>query len=114
MKLIYTSALSCLFLLAGCSPHTATGYWNASSENSSDLTKVVVRFEARMEVYAKDPEKAKLYCGWSASGKQSLSLECMASEDINDKEIYQFNVTDDTAELVYKDEVIGIFTRQPQ
>lgn len=113
MRASLISLLLSLFLLFGCSPHTASGYWIAAADSTSKYSRIDVHFEARLEIYGSNQKKAALYCGWSASSKQSLELECMASKDINDKEIYQFKINGNTAELIYKNEVIGRFTRKP-
>lgn len=109
----YLTFLTLLFLfLTGCSPHPATGNWVSSADNDSNYTKAVVHFQARVEIYSNATDKAELYCGWSASSKQNLTLECMASEDLKDKEIYEFNIVNEkSAELKKQGKLLAQFKR---
>lgn len=114
------SLLSALFLLSllslsACSPHPAAGNWVASGDNAAHLSKMLVHFESRVEIFTEGTEKPTHYCGWSATSSQNIGLECLRSEDQEVKDIYQLNVEgEDKAELIQDGKVIARFIQLPE
>ena len=110
--LSFTTLFLSLFILTGCAPHPATGTWISSAENEASFNKVIVHFEAKLEIYSKNSDKPVLYCGWSAASTPNINIACMRSENQKIMDIYQFNVTgENTAELMQKEKVIASFTQ---
>jgi len=111
IKIFMFSVLVSSFLTA-CSPHPATGTWLSSDANTENYSKMVVHFEPRLEIYSKNSDKPTLYCGWSGYDKDSITLECMSSENQKQMDMYQFNVTQNSqAELLHDDKVIAKFSK---
>jgi len=111
LHILLFSILGLTFLTA-CSPHPATGTWLSSGANSENYSKMIVHFEPRLEIYSGKSDKPTLFCGWSGFDNNSITLECMSSEEQKQMDMYQFDVKDKTqAELLFKNEVIATFSK---
>jgi len=111
LNILLFSTLGLTFLTA-CSPHPATGTWLSSEANTENYSKMIVHFEPRLEIYSGKSDKPTLYCGWSGFDSDSITLECMSSEEQEQMDMYQFNVIDNTqAELLFKGQVIAKFSK---
>ncbi len=108
------AGLLCLLFIAGCSPHPVAGTWLSSAPNQAGFEKVVVHFDAELEVYSATSNEPVLKCRWWATGKQSVELECMSMAGTEVIEKYQFNVVDDTAELIKQGKLLARFKRQKE
>ena len=107
--------LTSLIVLSGCSPHPASGNWVSSEDNSANFTKILVHFESRLEIFSGESEKPALYCGWSATSRQNIGIECLRSEDQDVMDVYQLNVEgEDKAELIQNGKVIARFVQLPE
>jgi len=105
------SVLGATFLTA-CSPHPATGTWLSSEANTENYSKMIVHFEPKLEIYSGKSAKPTLYCGWSGFNKNSITLECMSSEEQKQMDMYQFDVMNSSqGELLYKGDVIAKFSK---
>ncbi len=113
LKIKNIMLLSLLFI-SGCSPHPVAGSWIASADNEPGFEKVVVHFEAELEVYSKSSPEPVLKCRWWATGKTQVELECMPTANTEVREKYQFNVMDDDAELITQNKVVAYFKREKE
>ena len=114
MFYIKTAGLFCLLFIVGCSPHPVAGTWLSSAPNEAGFEKVVVHFEAELEVYSAASDEPVLKCRWWATSKQNAELECMPTATPEMREKYQFNVVDDTAELMKQSKLVARFKRQKE
>ena len=104
-----------LTLLAGCSPHPGSGVWTATSENEPGFVKIDVQYEGRADIYNATDEAAVRRCFWGGMSPKQLALDCVQAADTDIKENYRLTVTEDgTAELTRKQQLIGIFNKQPR
>ena len=102
-----------LFALAGCSPHPGAGKWKADAKNSQNITTINVVFEGNADFYTKGREDSIRRCFWSAVAKQTMSMQCVYSDNTDKKAIYEFIVTDAShAKLSENEQLIGLFTLQ--
>ncbi len=109
------SLLGVLALLAGCSPHPGSGVWTANSENEPGFVKIDVQYEGRADIYNATDEAAVRHCFWGGMSPKQLALDCTRASDTDNPEHYRLTVTaDDTAELTRKQQLIGIFSKQPR
>jgi hypothetical protein len=109
------SLLGVLALLAGCSPHPGSGIWIAASENELGFTKIDVQYEGRAEIYNATDETAVRRCFWGGMSPKQLALDCVQAADTDIKENYRLTVkADGAAELTHKQQLIGIFRKQPR
>jgi len=109
------SLLGALALLAGCSPHPGSGVWTATSENEPGFVKIDVQYEGRADIYNATEEAAVRRCFWGGMSPKQLALDCVQAADTDIKEHYRLSVTPDgAAELTRKQQLIGIFKKQPR
>ena len=102
-----------LFTLTGCSPHPGAGKWKADAKNSHNITTINVLFEGNADFYSEGKEDSVRRCFWSAVAKQTMSMQCVYSDNTDKKVIYEFVVTDpEHAKLSENEQLIGLFTLQ--
>lgn len=102
-----------LFTLVGCSAHPGAGKWKADTSNSLNVTTINIIFEGHADFYIEGKEESIRRCFWSAVAEQTMSLQCVHSDDADKKVSYQFIVTEKGhATLSQGDQLIGSFTLQ--
>lgn len=109
------SLLSAFLLITGCSPHPGSGIWIAEAENEPGFTKIDVQYEGRADIYNATDEAAVRRCFWGGMSPRQLALDCVQAADTEIKENYRLTVAEDgTAELTRKQQLIGVFNKQPR
>lgn len=104
---------ACLFTLSACSPHPGTGKWKADAKNSLNISTINIAFEGNADFYTDGQEESIRRCFWSAVAEQTMSMQCVYSEDAEQEVIYQFEVTEKGhAKLSQDEQLIGLFTLQ--
>lgn len=102
-----------LLTLSGCSPHPGTGKWQADEKNSLNIAIINIVFEGTADFYVVNKEESIRRCFWSAAGEKTIQMQCVHSENIDNKVSYQFMVTEKGhAELTQNEQLIGQFTLQ--
>ncbi|MCW8931222.1 MAG: hypothetical protein OQL19_13395 [Gammaproteobacteria bacterium] len=101
------------FILTACSPHPGAGKWKADASNSLNVTTINIIFEGHADFYTDGKEESVRRCFWSAVAKQTMSLQCVYSENTDKKVTYQFKVIEKGhAELSQDGQLIGLFSLQ--
>ena len=107
------AALLSALLITGCTPHPGAGVWLAPGANADDITKVEVHFDPKVNIYSSASKEPALQCGWWATDKQNIEMECVYLSDTDKKVKYQLNVTaEDVAELIREKILITRLIRQ--
>lgn len=102
-----------LITLTACSPHPGTGKWKTDASNSYHIDIINISFEGNADFYTDGKEESIHRCFWSATGKQTMTLQCVYSEDSEKKIIYQFEITENNhAKLTHNEQTIALFTLQ--
>lgn len=102
-----------LLLLAGCSPHSGSGSWVLAPGKQAELSKIVIQFEPKVDIYGSESNDPIQQCGWWAKSRQEIEMECVWLSDTNKKVKYQLNILqDDTAQLLHEARLIGEYVRQ--
>ncbi|MCP3850045.1 MAG: hypothetical protein GY694_07385 [Gammaproteobacteria bacterium] len=105
--------LATLFTLTACSPHPGAGKWKADTENSHEIDTINIIFEGQADFYTKGKDESIRRCFWSATGKQSMSMQCVHSDNTENKVLYLFTVTEaGHAQLTSNDQLVALFTLQ--
>ena len=108
-------ALTLLLLsfLAGCSPHPGAGHWKAEGDNSLKISWIDVVFEGTADIYGQDKQESIRRCFWAATGKNSMQMACVHSDDTSKKETYDLVVLESgQAKLLQNEQLIGFFTEK--
>ncbi|WP_198264042.1 hypothetical protein [sulfur-oxidizing endosymbiont of Gigantopelta aegis] len=115
----YKRALNILFFiivlvtLTACSPHPGAGKWKADKANELNVSIINVLFEGTADFYTEGKDESIRRCFWSAIAPQTMSMQCVYSDNTDKKAAYQFVVTDKGHATLSQDEqVIGLFTLQ--
>ncbi|WP_127478051.1 hypothetical protein [Sulfurivermis fontis] len=104
-----------LLLLAGCSPHPATGTWSGAAPESGRFQRLEVTYEGRALLYAAGEDKAGRHCFWSGESAQSIALSCTPAFNPELEEHYRLVIgADGRASLRQGDKVLAQWERQVQ
>ncbi len=82
-------------LLAGCSPHPATGTWVAGAESDAEFNRLEVTFEGRANLFKPDEKQAGRHCFWSGETRQVISMSCKPASNPDIEEHYRLEVGED-------------------
>lgn len=114
-KIIITTLLPALLLLAACSPHPGTGAWGAAKgnqvERSSEFARIDVTYEGRANIYgwladpASDSDATAIRrCFWSGVDKKTIALNCVQAVNTEIEETYMLRVdADDRGSVLLQD-----------
>jgi hypothetical protein len=105
-----------LILLTACSPHSGAGQWQAEGKNNLNVDHINIVFEGTADFFNASHQDSILRCFWSASGKNSLKMQCVHADDTHKKEIYDFIINETEqglfkAKLIQNEQLIGLFSR---
>lgn len=112
-----TFSFSCFLLifiaLSGCSPHPGAGNWKADDKNSLNISRINVSYEGTADFYAHGKEESIRRCFWSAIAEATMKMQCVDSQNIENKINYQFIITrKGHADLLLDEQLIGHFSAQ--
>lgn len=100
-------------LLFACSPHPGAGHWKADGENSMNISWIDVVFEGTADIFEQGKQESIRRCFWSAADKNSLNMQCVHSDNTDNKATYNFVVLESgQAKLLQNDKLIGLFTEE--
>jgi len=112
---LFTPLLITLFILhiAACSPHPGAGNWKAQGSNILNISRINISFEGTADFFSSKKEDSIRRCFWSASAEKTLQLQCVHSDNTENKENYQFIIINkEQANLLQDNKLIGKFLLQ--
>jgi len=105
MKTIFI--LFTLILITGCSGHPAAGEWVSNTQ--TDITKIIINFDGKAEIYEKSQKLAKYHCFWAAYDKSGINLNCGTKSET--EETFTFEITSTSAKLKEGQTLVSTFTK---
>jgi outer membrane biogenesis lipoprotein LolB len=114
-KNVFIALLPLLILfLNACSPHPAAHTWITHDKNDLGINKITVTFEGTADFYSAADDQSIRRCFWGAKTRNTIELNCVHSDNIDIKEIYELEVTEDGKARLTRDKtIITQFSRQP-
>ncbi|MCU7835542.1 MAG: hypothetical protein KZQ83_09860 [gamma proteobacterium symbiont of Taylorina sp.] len=111
IKLTLLSFIS-LLIISACSAHPGAGTWKTETDNSLQLSKIVVTFEGTADLFSRQSETAIRRCFWSAAAENQLQLQCVHADNTGIKETYQLTIIEkDQAKLTMDDKLIALLRK---
>ena len=80
-----------IILISACSPHPGTGTWLAEN-NKAEISKLVVNYDGKAEIYLNDSKKAEWHCFWAGLDKKELSLTCTPASNPDNEESFSLKL----------------------
>lgn len=78
--------LTITFYLSACTPHSASGVWKTTDDNTYGITEIVVGFDGKANFTTPKLDNAIWRCFWSAINKQEAELNCTPSTNPDQEE----------------------------
>ena len=98
--------------VVSCSPNPASGVWQATDSNNLDISKMVIAFDGRADLYSEQGGGTIWRCFWAAKSTQETVMDCTPSTDPDHKVSFVVTVNDNgMAELVQDSKSLGSFRR---
>lgn len=112
MKHLPSLLLTSVFLLAACSPHPASGVWQAAADNDYGIKKIVMAFDGKAHFTTTKQDNAEWHCFWTASSKIETELKCTPSTNPEQEEHYTLTINNmGLAELKHNEKFVTSFIR---
>lgn len=84
---LFITAIS--VLLCACEPHPGAGVWSPQvAGNEYGASTLVVSYDGRAEFGTRKPQPTTWHCFWSATGKQTVALQCTSSINPDDEQTF--------------------------
>ena len=96
--------------ISACSPHPASGVWEATQDNDYGISRLTMSFDGKAEFVTTKLNDTNWHCFWSATGKKQANLDCNPSTELEQKKNFVLNVNDQgVAELTHDSRLMGTF-----